>query len=366
MLSVYVVNRPARNIDHLDSRLQQRAAMGCRVPTYEAVMYAVHTAAAAVQQVMPLAGEPRTSAEVDLQQQRQQPQPAQQVATSSLQKQCNKVPSQLVHTALLLLRQAALCPHALAQQLLQNGLLAKLHHPLQDACIAQYKRAHVSRRQSQGGTEQDDYDTVRNDMLSDIATVKAVAAAAAASQDVQYAKAESDGKHSEDDHPADIVQKVCGELQQNYETDRPDVEQPAPKRPRTEATGDISKLQEPVQWHPITSDLQPADKQQLDAARWLLLSRRALISGPPGCDKPALAIPGMPPLQGSTVRSPTDDMGAHRSTGIAGTTKKAFHGFTPKCGQCKTCLTPSLKKPCVTNKARLAQGLPPLMPNSDP
>eukprot|EP00775_Hariotina_reticulata_P006726 gene6726-6946_t len=31
---------------------------------------------------------------------------------------------------------------------------------------------------------------------------------------------------------------------------------------------------------------------QLDAARWLLLSKRALQSGPPGCDKPIAVLPG--------------------------------------------------------------------------
>jgi hypothetical protein len=35
---------------------------------------------------------------------------------------------------------------------------------------------------------------------------------------------------------------------------------------------------------------------------------------------------------------------------------------TPKCTACKTCLNPQLKKACMVNRQRIADGLPPIVP----
>jgi hypothetical protein len=44
------------------------------------------------------------------------------------------------------------------------------------------------------------------------------------------------------------------------------------------------------------------------------------------------------------------------------TGKRTFLGITPKCGSCRTCLNPSMKKACLVNRGRLAQGLEPVLP----
>lgn len=38
---------------------------------------------------------------------------------------------------------------------------------------------------------------------------------------------------------------------------------------------------------------------------------------------------------------------------------RTFKGITPKCGKCLTCERPKMKKACVVNRERLAQGLEP-------
>lgn len=39
---------------------------------------------------------------------------------------------------------------------------------------------------------------------------------------------------------------------------------------------------------------------------------------------------------------------------------------TPKCGACRTCMKPQLKKACVTNRERLAKGMEPVYVKAPP
>lgn len=100
---------------------------------------------------------------------------------------------------------------------------------------------------------------------------------------------------------------------------------------------------------PPRSERDRDDVAALEAARALLLARRARLAGPPGA--------GAPPL-----RAPPPGAGLAAMPGKpAGTGKRTSVGFiTPRCGVCHTCRRPNLKKACMTNRARLARGLPPI------
>lgn len=333
--------RPARNIDHLDSRVQQRIAMGCRLTSYEAVAYAADRAAAAIKKAVPLAA---------------------QLAVMPTVPQQEGAPSQLVCAARMLLRSAAVCPDVAAAQLLQTGTLAELHKASQDACIAQIRRA--QRKHSKTDAQQDDTDALIADINKDLTELRAAAvnasqastAAASTGQEAAAVAAEQvpDSRASQEQPPAEATSAHCDE--------------PAAKKVRL-SSGHAAGTPALRAAQSAACNTHLADVQ-LDAARWLLLSRRAVLSGPPGCDKPPLQLPGMAvkvssiPRESGGGASKTSTAG-NSNVGVGGS-KKAFHGFTPKCGKCRTCIHPSMKKACVVNKERLAQGLAPiLLPNDD-
>eukprot|EP00878_Enallax_costatus_P021827 GHUV01023135.1.p1 GENE.GHUV01023135.1~~GHUV01023135.1.p1 ORF type:complete len:417 (+),score=152.62 GHUV01023135.1:448-1698(+) len=357
--------RPARNIDHLDSKAQLRGSMGPRLSTYDAVAYTADKASTAVQQVMPWASKP--AAVLDLLQ----------------QEDSAKHPSQLVHAAVQLLRDAALCADVVAEQLLQHGLLAALHKPSQEACMARTRRLHSSGRHSRSAAELDDADIVVEDIKEDFAVVRAAAVAhkqagtvggkrpapdagtdtAGASGGAVIAAAEQDAAADSQQH-----QQGVGAATQSSPEQEQLAEFVATKRARRSSYLGITQKQQPqaaVQVVPsiespaATGIMQP-DEQQVNAARWLLLSLRAVRSGPPGCDKPLLWLPGM---EASTKIDSTNRRSSEGGSGkVTGSGKKAFYGITPKCGKCKTCLHPSMKKACMTNKERIAKGLAPILP----
>ena len=112
------------------------------------------------------------------------------------------------------------------------------------------------------------------------------------------------------------------------------------------------------------------DRVTHDAARWLLLSRRAVLSGPPGSKTPLLHLPGMQKQQqdkrgasnsGAAQRSRRGNAARGGGRGGKGR-KRTFYGHTPRCGNCHTCLNPALHKPCKVNREKLKIGLKPVLP----
>jgi hypothetical protein len=112
----------------------------------------------------------------------------------------------------------------------------------------------------------------------------------------------------------------------------------------------------------------PADALLRHGGRWLLLSFRAVSAGPPGCYKAPLFMEG--PLEQARLRFESSAATYFARDGLlaplqragseGGRSKRVFKGLTPKCGVCNTCRNPQMKKACLINRERLAQGLAPV------
>ena len=117
----------------------------------------------------------------------------------------------------------------------------------------------------------------------------------------------------------------------------------------------------------------------LDAARWLLLSRRAVLSGPPGCRKPLLQLPGMREKVAEQARRRVSGSGRGRGgrggqggrvrvrgAAEAGVKKRTrvYNPPVPRCMSCHTCLNPQMKKACRVNRERRAKNLPFVLPRA--
>jgi hypothetical protein len=100
--------------------------------------------------------------------------------------------------------------------------------------------------------------------------------------------------------------------------------------------------------------LWQSDGVVLDASRWLLLSWRAVLSGPVGCRKPLLQLPGMQERQQDKRVSGSGNSRRGRGKGKP---QRVYLGRTPRCGQCRTCLNPGLHRACVVNREKLKAGL---------
>jgi hypothetical protein len=118
-------------------------------------------------------------------------------------------------------------------------------------------------------------------------------------------------------------------------------------------------------------DVLPEEAVTWHAARWLLLVRRALGAGPPGCEKrPPLMPPSARPPKGVPGGAAEGGRAQQRRAPLFGEVearaggKRTYKGVTPKCGSCHTCKHPSMKKACLINRDRLAQGLPPILPST--
>ncbi|KAF6258574.1 hypothetical protein COO60DRAFT_1101024 [Scenedesmus sp. NREL 46B-D3] len=84
--------RPARNVDHLETRAQQRASMGPRLANYDAVVYTWQRALAALERVLPWGAEPAPAAVQQQQQeavQRVSPTVAGALAEANHQQHCS-------------------------------------------------------------------------------------------------------------------------------------------------------------------------------------------------------------------------------------------------------------------------------------
>jgi len=169
-------------------------------------------------------------------------------------------------------------------------------------------------------------------------TAAAAAAAAAAS-----------GAASGADHAADTQQEV------------------ADAQGRVDTPAASAQTQPQQQQDPQQQLLQSQrDSLVLDASRWLLLSHRATLSGPPGCRKPLLQLPGMQEREPEQERRRSSGSGRGRGRGRGGKKggdskrTRTFMGRTPRCGSCHTCLNPSLKKACPVNRERMRKGQQPL------
>ncbi|CAD7696786.1 unnamed protein product [Ostreobium quekettii] len=132
-------------------------------------------------------------------------------------------------------------------------------------------------------------------------------------------------------------------------------------------------------------DEQPKVGQEpVDGAAWALLcSFRAVQEGAPGAGlEPPVYKPPAPPYSRShlerasiakpmkqrrfAVPGPSSSDGRLGSGSRGGRRMRRSVGRTPKCGACKTCMHPSMKKACLTNRERIEQGLEPLFVQEAP
>jgi hypothetical protein len=387
--------RPARNLDHLETRTQQRASMGPRLASYDAVAFAWQRALAALERALPWAGELAAAAAVLKQQQQdEQQQEAQQAnppavggdaAQNQQQQQQGMQCSQLVRSALLLLREAAVQPDSVLQQLQQHCIVPGLHAASQEACIGQFRRGYASRRKAKAAAAfaaaesewwAEDEQAAMQLFAKDQAAVEVVAAAAAGAGKQGDAVASGRGKRRSSSPIEQVQQQPPNTAAAAGEDAAAATEagaEPPAKRVCTVAAPNSSSQQQDHLQQQQQQSVAPDPQVQLDAAQWLLLSLRALLSGPPGCNRPQLQLSGvrLDPLSdsaaaaGNSVLRPSSGVdGSGSSSSSALTGKRAFHGVTPKCGACQTCSNPSMKKACIVNRQRIAQGLPPILPEA--
>jgi hypothetical protein len=377
--------RPARNLDHLETRTQQRASMGPRLASYDAVAFAWQRALAALQHALPWASEKVKT--TPRQQQQQDEAVAKDVADIKQQQQQQGMQcSQLVRGALLLLlRDAAVHPSSVVQQLQQHCIGPGLHASSREACIGQFRRGYASRRKAKGAAAAaveesewwaGDAEAAMQLFVKDQAALEAAAAAASAAATKAAAAAamqHAGGGKRQSSSPVDSMQHqaansaaaAAGEGASGSAEVAPE---PPAKRVCTAAANSSSSSSEQQDQQQPQQSSEPDPHLQLDAIQWMLLSRRAVHSGPPGCNRPPLQLTGVQldtsisAAASAAAAAAGDGSRGASSSALAG--KRAFHGVTPKCGACQTCSNPSMKKACIVNRQRIAQGLPPILPQA--
>lgn len=107
-----------------------------------------------------------------------------------------------------------------------------------------------------------------------------------------------------------------------------------------------------------------------DDAAWSLLCSFVATQGMPpgtGLEPPTYKVPKRWYGRHQSVRVMTNRTPQQKSsTNSSSKNKRGKRVVTPKCGACKTCQNPRMKKACLTNRERIAQGMEPVFIQEPP